>query len=452
MAESRNNPGLSAWLPILVSFPVIVIIFFWNQTQARLLSEQWAEQEIREEAKERLAEFQPNLRSWLNEPEDLVTALASEPVLGVGLMTGQNWTFSPKCPLTDSWQEMAKTSSTSFQLLANGVGFLRLPLRAGPPSGELHPGRGRGFRWGNRFATGKNAISAQNEDRQEEEENRPFVRGPFQLVLLYQTSNRAPVWPFHLQSALWLIAWLIGSGMWLWVLQAQNRLGAMAIDRQREAHLAAVGRMSARLAHEIRNPLGMIRGAVQHLHGNPSASGSLEMLEMIEDESRRLERLTREVLDFCRPVDIHLTPVDLIPLLRSVQAQADLLAGFPKIALGPLPESDLVQADADSLRQVLLNLLQNAREASVSGNSSEAVQLEMESQPGQVIIRVIDHGPGLSPEAVEHLFEPFFSQKAKGFGLGLVISRRLVESMNGTLGLSNRVPRGCCAEVSLSRA
>lgn len=205
------------------------------------------------------------------------------------------------------------------------------------------------------------------------------------------------------------------------------------IERLKKAErLSAAAQLSASLAHEIRNPLAGISGAAGILrrgHANPENVQSC--IEIIEKESNRLNKLLTGFLDFARPRAPRLQPTDLVAVIDSVIALAQHSAGargveFRRVVPATLPE---VQCDSEQLKQVLLNLVINAVEATGAGT----VELLAVSDGARASITVRDHGAGISPEQREHIFEPFFTTKDHGTGLGLAIASKIVEQHGGTL-------------------
>jgi signal transduction histidine kinase len=246
--------------------------------------------------------------------------------------------------------------------------------------------------------------------------------------------------------AVWPGVWLLISGLWLWNLRAQGQVSRLREERQREAHLAAVGQMTARLAHEIKNPLGAIRGAAQHLLGGLAATDpSRALLQVVEEETHRLEELTRGILDFSRPVQIRPEHQPPGPILRDALDRFATLQRRPPILLDLPPTLPDMSLDGSALRQILENLLGNAFDACPDGPVGCSVVVTERS----LIVRVSDRGPGLAQEVQERLFEPFVSTKPRGYGLGLANSRRLAEAHGGTLFLKDQPGGGCLAELEL---
>ena len=229
-----------------------------------------------------------------------------------------------------------------------------------------------------------------------------------------------------------------------------------------QQRLAALGTMAAGLAHEIRNPLAGIKGAAQYLHtstGPPDPEEFADLLGVIVDETDRLAGVVEQFLDYARPLRVHHTATNLATLSERV-LQIARLPGIPEgvdLRMESRGELPLVHCDPDKVHQVVLNLVRNALEA--VGDDGEVVVGLVRGYvtgtgPGRptleaVEITVDDNGPGLSTEALQKLFIPFFTTKHHGTGLGLPISRRLVEAHGGELSARRRARQGTRVTVRL---
>ena len=214
-------------------------------------------------------------------------------------------------------------------------------------------------------------------------------------------------------------------------------------ERTRQAEkLAAIGTLAAGLAHEIRNPLN---GAQLHLSflersikKKANEQDMLEATRVVADEITRLANLVTEFLDFARPKPLQLKQTSLFKLCEHARSMVLLQAQAAGVELiCDLPSADLEwQADQAKLTQVLLNLLQNAVEATGSGGGGSVV-LRARRGPRHVIVDVEDDGPGLqTPEAP--IFDAFFSTKEGGTGLGLAITHRIVSDHGGAIDVSSK--------------
>ena len=229
-------------------------------------------------------------------------------------------------------------------------------------------------------------------------------------------------------------------------LQRQEREGLRA------EQLAAVGQLAASIAHEVRNPLTSIKLLVgAALDGRYPAGLSKTDLQVIYDEVVRLERKVQALLDFARPVDTKHHPEDVARLVHQVVdlVQERLRQQSVHLHL-ELPEEPLTaELDRDQFQGVLVNLIFNALDAMPGGGRLE-VRLRSDG-PGHLRVTVTDTGPGIDAKVADRLFTPFTSTKATGTGLGLSLSRRVVESHGGHLTASNLDTGGACFIITLPR-
>ncbi len=234
--------------------------------------------------------------------------------------------------------------------------------------------------------------------------------------------------------------------------QAAQRLARLDGEVQRLDRLAAVGGLLAEIVHEIRNPLVSIKTYL-HLLGEEDAGRAGEFREVAIDELRRIERLLEVVMQHARPPSPRSDEAigEIEPALRSAAQLAALRAAGRNISVEVALAEDVPPARIapDALRQVLLNLALNAIEATEAGGK---VRLLAAACEAGVSIAVEDDGPGVPVALRARLFEPFFSTKARPGGLGLAITRRLVEEVGGTLALEDATPRGSRFRVTLPLA
>lgn len=222
----------------------------------------------------------------------------------------------------------------------------------------------------------------------------------------------------------------------------RNERSAVEEKLTRAEHLAEIGQLAASLAHEIKNPLAGISGAVQVIgesmaSNNPHRPIVAEILAQI----RRLDAAVKDLLVYSRPMAVRITEFDLHDALEGVltilRSEPELQhVRFDFVA----PEGECrMKADEAQIEQLLLNLIINAAHAS---DHSGAVQVGVARDAETVTIVVADRGHGMSPEVRRRAFEPFFTTKAKGTGLGLAICRRIIELHQGTIHLESRIGEG----------
>lgn len=222
-------------------------------------------------------------------------------------------------------------------------------------------------------------------------------------------------------------------------------------EMARMSRLADIGKLAAKLAHELRNPLSPIKGAAQLIRKEYGDDPNLrEFLDIIEEEVNTLNRITSELLDFARPLSLDLRPINLNEILSK---NLRFLAGYlsqRQIVSEFLPAAQLPQiiADPRQMDQVIRNLAINAAQAMLQGGR---LRLATTYSPTQqtVSMEVSDTGPGIPPEALDTIFQPFFTTKTKGAGLGLPIVRKIVESHGGTIAVHSLPGRGTTFTVTL---
>jgi two-component system nitrogen regulation sensor histidine kinase GlnL len=227
---------------------------------------------------------------------------------------------------------------------------------------------------------------------------------------------------------------------------------------RRSERLAGLGVLAAGLAHEVRNPLVGVRAAAQLLAKEPAFPPALhEFTDVIIREVDRLNRLVDELLALAGTRPVRRRPCNVNQVVEeALRLQGPALQGGAVAVLRRYdPAIPALEADPDRLLQVFLNLLRNAVEAMAGSPGTIAVATRFERVAPQcggrsaAVVEVEDRGPGMPPEVQAKLFTPFFTTKAKGTGLGLPLSLRIVEEHEGALELASRPGHGTTARVLL---
>ena len=215
--------------------------------------------------------------------------------------------------------------------------------------------------------------------------------------------------------------------------------------------LSSLAEIASGVVHEVRNPLGAIKGAVEILEDEiPEDSPRREFARIAKVEVERIDKLVHEFLRFARPPKLSKAHADINDLLDSVVQLLDQQAKAAKVVI----KRDLavglprVEIDAEQIMQVLLNLAINAVEAMPEGGTVTFRTL----REGEVVaVEIEDTGGGVAPDVIDHIFDPFFTTKDRGSGLGLSIAHKIVAQHNGRLSAENR-PTGTRFKLTLDRA
>jgi len=222
----------------------------------------------------------------------------------------------------------------------------------------------------------------------------------------------------------------------------QNLLEAETAVRRSE-RLAALGQLSAGLAHELRNPLSSIKGSAELLsrsagEGNPVAQ---ELAQIIIEEAERTNSLVTRFLDFARPLEPRRQPVDVTKIIDRAAQRAGV-----SIIRNYSPDVPPLNIDAELMEQVFLNLLSNAAQASPPGAPITAVT---RSDDGLADISIVDRGCGIPPEKIDSIFNPFVTTKHNGVGLGLAIVSKIVDGHGGKMAVESAPGKGSAFHVLL---
>ncbi len=240
------------------------------------------------------------------------------------------------------------------------------------------------------------------------------------------------------------------------VLEDLSEIKALEAERRRLDRLAALGEMSAVVAHEIRNPMAGIGAGIEYLTRNiPKDSPDNEGVKLIQGEITRVNRILEDILFVARPLQLNLSRENLAELIDSVLRRYESQLAANRVTTVTNYDKNLprLKVDRQRLEQVLANLVINANQAMVEGGQL-LVELKVNSAGGSktnsaVIMTVADTGPGIPSETERRIFEPFFTTKTKGTGLGLPVARRIIDAHGGHIDVESQAGQGTRFIISL---
>jgi signal transduction histidine kinase len=226
-----------------------------------------------------------------------------------------------------------------------------------------------------------------------------------------------------------------------------ERFRAIEADLRRREKFSAVGEAAAMIAHEIRNPLGIIKTSTDLVRSRSHlAPSEAKMMDYISEEVKRIDRLIHDFLDFARAAPPRLEPLDLHAVVT--RAKAIMQPEFDRLAISCVIEEHTAQpmvlADPDHLYQAVLNLLLNAIDAVEGGG---VITIRLAHDADGVRLTVLDSGPGLPDAILGRVFDPFFTTKSKGSGLGLAKVQSIMESHGGQVRYRKLAGYGACFDL-----
>ncbi|MCG8424829.1 MAG: ATP-binding protein [Proteobacteria bacterium] len=225
------------------------------------------------------------------------------------------------------------------------------------------------------------------------------------------------------------------------VREQMNTLRGLQIGLAEREKLAALGQLAATIAHEVRNPLAIIRSTLQNITEEigESRPAIAEQYGFLLEEIDRLNRVVTTVLDYARPMRLDIQTVTAAELFDRVELLASGLLAPKQLALQRLDSDIALHLDADLMCQALLGLLANGVEATPDRTS---LTLAAQQRNGGVELSVADCGPGVGDDVRNKIFEPFFTTKSSGSGLGLSVAKRIAEAHDGTIAVEKRPDGG----------
>jgi signal transduction histidine kinase len=230
--------------------------------------------------------------------------------------------------------------------------------------------------------------------------------------------------------------------------KAYQKLNETFDQLRHSERLASLGRLSAGIAHEIRNPLGSIQGAVEILGKNIEPDNpKSEFTRIARQEIFRLEKLTGDILQFSKPAPPKMQPVRWHEVVAAAvrlvadQANREGIEIVNQIDASGTP----IRVDPEQVKQVLINVLINAIQAQSGGGNIEILEF---AKAGDSIVSIRDKGPGIKPDQLNTVFDPFYTSKSQGTGLGLSISYQLVKNNGGRIWVESASGKGACFYIA----
>jgi two-component system sensor histidine kinase HydH len=241
---------------------------------------------------------------------------------------------------------------------------------------------------------------------------------------------------------------LLAGGLVEREFRSRQKAEEMRLQLERSHKMSLVGQLAAVMAHEIKNPLVSIKGAVEILcDDGTTAEDCREFKAIVLKEVKRINARVTDFLEFARPSEANMAELNLADVIRSCLKQVEPQIRKRDITIvSRIEDPVMVNGDEEKVHQILLNLLLNADDASPDGSS---VSVSLTSGGTDAIISIQDSGDGITDEYAARVFEPFFTTKVSGTGLGLAIAKSYIEKHNGGIVLRNAAGGGAVAEVRL---
>jgi signal transduction histidine kinase len=232
----------------------------------------------------------------------------------------------------------------------------------------------------------------------------------------------------------------------VWRFWARSEISERALWHAQQ--LAAIGRMTATMAHEIRNPLGIIKATGERIRRK--YGDGTELFDFIPDEVDRLDRLTEWYLNFAKPADLQMSRVSVMRILHQSVARirGDLESSGITIDLNGIADLECT-GDADRLTQATLNILLNAQQAVAAGGTISIIVRQIDIS---VRVEIHDDGPGIPERQRDKVFQPFYTTKNSGSGLGLSVVKQIIEAHGGRVGILGRAGEGTTVWYEVPRA
>jgi len=236
-------------------------------------------------------------------------------------------------------------------------------------------------------------------------------------------------------------------------MRVDERTAELVETHRRLVHqerIAALGRAAAQVAHEVKNPLAGLLLYSLHLKSKADKFSESEasLVDKIVDTINHLIRRVEQILNFARPVSLTLRPGDLNRIIHHVLdlLRPQLTANKVEVRFSPAEETASAMLDESSMRGALMNLILNAIEAMQQGGT---LSIAIKHTGETLRLEIADTGPGIAEEEAKNIFEPFYTTKAQGLGLGMPYAKKIIEQHGGTMSLQSRIGEGTTISISL---
>jgi len=290
-----------------------------------------------------------------------------------------------------------------------------------------------------------------------EPEPPPFLgteASQFLVVIDVDTSEGKWLWTWAFaQGSATIVAIVFLWGWWFRTKKQEEMIAQLEHERREQESLARLGEMSAVLAHEIRNPLGSMKGNLQLVMEKQVEEGIKERIQIVLENVQRIERLVKGLLDYAKEPQIQTRKLRLLDVVSSALDLAGLHEGENQVggriivvALEGAVDA-MVEVGYEEMTRAFLNIIENAKEA-----LQDKGKIRISAEKGEREIKVLfeDSGSGIEPEVTDKLFQPFFTTKAKGVGLGLAIAQKIINAHGGEVRAYRSLKLGgACFEVRL---
>ncbi len=284
-------------------------------------------------------------------------------------------------------------------------------------------------------------------------------------VVVYHSPQSGGVLAWGIYSTLFLLLGLIGGYLSEELVRMAEKLHEKGESMKRlvgeheqklkqHEKLAAVGQLAAGIAHEIRNPLASVSASIELLRGSPpetlASPENRKLMEIAQKEMGRLNRLITEFLDFVKPEQISPVPIDLTSLLGEIVLASKVMKeAKDRIVFNEEYSEAIAAGHNGKIRQVVWNLVMNGIQAIPKEG---LLKVGCQTQADKAVFWVEDNGVGMKPEVLTHLYEPFFTTKDRGTGLGLATAYKIIEAHRGDIKVTSTEGRGTRVEVTLPRS